>query len=52
MNQVGAQDELVFDGGSMALAPDEVLGRAARDSSRTFWCSTCRWGRTDHHAAL
>lgn len=29
VNQVGAQDELVFDGGSMALAPDEVLGRAA-----------------------
>ena len=38
-NMVGGQDELVFDGGSVVIAPDgEVLARAAQFESELLIC--------------
>lgn len=38
VNQVGGQDELVFDGGSMVVAPDgEILYRALQFVEDRFW---------------
>jgi NAD+ synthase (glutamine-hydrolysing) len=38
-NTVGGQDELVFDGGSVVIAPDgEVLARAAQFQPETLFC--------------
>ena len=38
-NMVGGQDELVFDGGSVVIAPDgEVLARAAQFESELLLC--------------
>ncbi len=42
VNAVGGQDELVFDGGSMMVAPDgTVRQRGRRPSARTCSSSTC-----------
>ena len=46
VNQVGGQDELVFDGDSLIVAADGTLIGSGPSSPRTSSSSTCRSGPT------
>ena len=48
VNQVGGQDELVFDGDSLIVGGQRLVARLGRPVRTPTWCSsTCRSGRTD-----